>query len=265
EIDQAIKDSSIIIFAIPSAFLKETLEGYKLSLENKFIISAIKGIIPKVNLTIAEFFNQFYQVPFSEMGILTGPCHSEEIALERLSYLTIATKNPGHAQTIGKKLETRYLKTVLVDDIYGVEYASVLKNIFAIASGICHGLGYGDNFQSVLVANAFKEMQLFLEKTYPFDNRQVHSSAYLGDLLVTAYSNFSRNRTFGLMIGKGYSIKSAQLGMSMIAEGYFAVPCIKEINEKYKVNMPITNMVYKVLYQNSDPAREIKMLVENLV
>jgi glycerol-3-phosphate dehydrogenase (NAD(P)+) len=262
-ISKAIEQSEILIFAIPSPFLKESLEDYNTGFENKFIVSAIKGIIPGDNLTISEFFNKHYSVPFKNIGIISGPCHAEEIALERLSYLTIACTNRINAEVILNKLSCHYVKIKTSKDIYGTEYAAVLKNIIAIAAGICHGLGYGDNFQAVLVSNAIQEIKRFLDKTYN-SKRKVFSSPYLGDLIVTAYSQFSRNRTFGTMIGKGYSVKSAQLELSMIAEGYHATNCINEINKEYDVKMPIINAVYNILYERIAPAIEIKLLTDKL-
>jgi glycerol-3-phosphate dehydrogenase (NAD(P)+) len=263
DIVETIEQSDIVIFVVPSAFLSIWLEPYKGAFENKFIISAIKGIVPGDNLTIAEFFNLHYKVPFNELGVVSGPCHAEEVALERLSYLTVACKDSGDAGFIASKLGCRYIKTVISHDIYGIEYAAVLKNIVALAAGICHGIGYGDNFLAVLISNGYKEINNFLEKTYP-SKRNTSNSAYLGDLLVTCYSQFSRNRTFGAMIGKGYSAKSAQLEMNMVAEGYYAVACIKEINKKHNVKMPITDAVYNVLYEKISPAIEMKLLIETL-
>ncbi len=262
-ISEAIKQSEILIFAIPSPFLKESLAEYIDGFDNKFIVSAIKGIIPGDNLTISEFFNKFYKVPYKNIGIISGPCHAEEIALERLSYLTIACANRTKAETIVNKLSCHYVKIKTSKDIYGTEYAAVLKNIIAIAAGICHGLGYGDNFQAVLVSNAIQEIKRFLDRTYK-SKRKVFSSPYLGDLIVTAYSQFSRNRTFGTMIGKGYTVKSAQLELSMIAEGYHATSCITEINRVYNVKMPIINAVYNILYEKIAPAIEIKLLTDKL-
>ncbi len=262
-LEKIVNDSDILIFAIPSAFLKESLAASKLVVKDKLVVSAIKGIIPDDNMTIAEFFNHYYQVPFANIGIITGPCHAEEVALERLSYLTIASKTAATANLIASKLNTYFIKTLISHDIYGTEYAAVLKNIFSIASGICHGLGYGDNFQAVLISNAYEEMKRFLKKTYPSE-RKLSSSAYLGDLLVTAYSQFSRNRTFGNMIGKGYSVKSAMLEMNMIAEGYYSTKCVIEINKKFNVNMPITEAVYNILYEKISPTLEIKILTEKL-
>ncbi len=263
DISEAIAASDILIFAIPGPFLKESLACFNGNLENKIVMSAIKGIIPTENMTVAEFFNRVYNVPFKDISIISGPCHAEEIALERLSYLTIASSTREKAKELTPLLRCYYVKVESSDDIYGTEYAAVLKNIIAIAAGICHGLGYGDNFQAVLVSNAMIEIKRFLAKTYK-SKRKLLSSPYLGDLMVTAYSQFSRNRTFGMMIGKGYSVKTAQLEMNMIAEGFYAVACIRELNKLYHVRMPITDAVYHILYDKVSPAIEIKLLTENL-
>jgi len=260
----SIKEANIIVMAVPAAFLENALEGITAELlKNKVIISAIKGIVPKGNYIVGEFFHSQYQVPYNSIGVISGPCHAEEVAMEKLSYLTIACQNIKNAETFAKLLECRYIKTTVSDDIYGTEYSAVLKNVIAVASGICHGLGYGDNFQAVLVSNAIQEIKRFVDKAHPI-NRDINSSAYLGDLLVTAYSQFSRNRTFGGMIGKGYSVKSAQLEMNMVAEGYYAVKSIYEINKKYQVEMPITAAVYNILYEKISPSLEIKILTEKL-
>ncbi|MBN1791680.1 MAG: NAD(P)H-dependent glycerol-3-phosphate dehydrogenase [Bacteroidales bacterium] len=262
-ISEAIESSDIILFAIPAPFLKDSLKEFTGSFDNKTVVSAIKGIVPVVNLTVAEFFNKTYQVPFKNISIISGPCHAEEIALERLSYLTIASSPAEKSEELARLITCHHVKVKSSDDIYGTEYTAVLKNIIAIAAGICHGLGYGDNFQAVLVSNAMLEIKRFLAKTYK-SKRKLLSSPYLGDVMVTAYSQFSRNRTFGMMIGKGYSVKSAQLEMSMIAEGYYAVACIRELNKSYGINMPITDAVYHILYDKISPALEIKLLTEKL-
>jgi glycerol-3-phosphate dehydrogenase (NAD(P)+) len=260
---EAVEHSDMLVFAIPSPFLRESLEGQDVNFRDKFIVSAIKGIIPKENLTIAEFFNKHYQVPFNSIGIISGPCHAEEVALERLSYLTIAAKESETGELVSNKLACHFIKTNVIKDIYGTEYAAVIKNIIAIAAGICHGLGYGDNFLAVLISNAIQEIKRFLDKTYK-SKRKINTSPYLGDLLVTAYSQFSRNRLFGNMIGKGYSVKSAQIEMNMIAEGYHAVSCIKEINRSARVRMPITDAVYNILYEKISPVIEIRLLSDKL-
>ena len=262
-ITDAIGASDILIFAIPAPFLKDTVACFTGEFGNRTIVSGIKGIVPSENVTVAEFFNRIYGVPFKNISIISGPCHAEEIALERLSYLTIASATKEKAEEIAPLLRCYYVKVKSSDDIYGTEYAAVLKNIIAIAAGICHGLGYGDNFQAVLISNAMLEIKRFLAKTYK-SKRRLLSSPYLGDVMVTAYSQFSRNRTFGMMIGKGYSVKSAQLEMNMIAEGYFAVAGIREMNKNFQVKMPITDAVYHILYDKVSPALEIKLLTENL-
>ncbi len=262
-LDYLITHSDVIIFAIPSAFLKNVVSKATRSLKDKIIVSAIKGLIPDDNLIVGEFFNQQYGVPLEQLVVISGPCHAEEIALERLSYLTFASDDIRVARLISQLFSCHYVKTSVSDDIYGTEYAAVMKNIVAIAAGICHGLRYGDNFQAVLVANAIQEIERFVAAVHPIE-RDIKSSAYLGDLLVTAYSQFSRNRTFGTMIGKGYSVKSAQMEMLMIAEGYFAVKGIKEINDQYKVHMPITTAVYNILYERISPALEIRLLTDQL-
>jgi len=263
DINEIVNESDILIFAIPSAFLKSALSTLNVSLQDKFIVSAIKGLVPDENMIIGQYFHKEYNVPTESIGVISGPCHAEEVAMERLSYLTIASQNIKNARMFASFLDCAYMQTSVSDDIYGTEYSAVLKNIMAIASGICHGLGYGDNFQAVLISNAIQEIKRFVDTVHPI-TRDIKSSAYLGDLLVTCYSQFSRNRTFGTMIGKGYSVKSAQLEMLMIAEGYYAVRSIKEINDKYKVNMPITEAVYNIIYERISPAIEIRLLTEHL-
>lgn len=263
DINLLIESSDIIIFAIPSAFLKNVTGRITASLKDKIVVSAIKGLIPDDNLIIGEYFNKAFGVPLEQITVISGPCHAEEIALERLSYLTFASHDLRVARTVATKFDCHYVKTVISDDIYGTEYSAVMKNVFAIAAGICHGLRYGDNFQAVLISNAIQEIERFVTAVHPIQ-RDIKSSAYLGDLLVTAYSQFSRNRTFGTMIGRGYSVKSAQTEMLMIAEGYFAVKGIKEINEHYQVHMPITNAVYNILYEHISPTVEIRLLTEQL-
>jgi len=263
DISKAIEDSDLLIMAIPAPFLEASLVQYKGTFNRKFIVSAIKGIIPGHNLTVSEFFNKVFKVPFGSVAIISGPCHAEEIALERLSYLTISAKNKADAKYIAEKIGCYYVKTKTSSDIYGTEYAAILKNIIAIGAGICHGLGYGDNFQAVLVSNAHQEIKRFLQKTYK-SKRKMNTSPYLGDLLVTTYSQFSRNRTLGAMIGKGYSLKTAQLEMNMIAEGCYAVQPIKELNKKYQVEMPVIDAVYHILHEKVSPAIEIKLLENKL-
>jgi len=264
DISQIIKEADYVILNVPAAFLKETLRGVTPEmLAGKKIVSAIKGIVPDENQIIGEFMHEKFNVPLDDILVISGPCHAEEVALEKLSYLTIASINLETANSFSKLLNTRYIKTNISDDIFGTEYAAVLKNIYAVASGICHGIGYGDNFQAVLISNAIREIKRFVEAVHPI-NRDIKESAYLGDLLVTAYSQFSRNRTFGNMIGKGYTVKSAQLEMNMIAEGYYAASCMHVINKKYKVEMPICRAVYAILYERHSPQIEMSLLTEQL-
>lgn len=260
DLHSTIQKSPFLLLAVPAAFLKSALAGISAEqLREKKIISAIKGIIPDENLIIAEFLNQYYQLPLKDIVVISGPCHAEEAALEKLSYLTIASQDTGLAEHFSGMIGTRYIKTNISDDIYGTEYAAVLKNVYAAASGICHGLGYGDNFQAVLISNAVREMKTFLDAVHPVD-RDIKESAYLGDLLVTAYSQFSRNRTFGNMIGKGYTVTSAQLEMNMIAEGYYAVNCLHQIIKNYGIEMPILEAVYAILYEKKPPFSEMNKL-----
>ena len=262
-INEVIKNSDYIVLAIPSVFLKDSLKNLSVPLKGKVVISAIKGIVPENNTIVGDFLHNQYNVSYNNIGVVTGPCHAEEVALERLSYLTVACGDKEKAEVFASYISGRYIKTTVSDDIYGTEYAAVLKNVIALASGICHGLGYGDNFQAVLISNAIREIKRFVDTFHPI-KRDINESAYLGDLLVTAYSQFSRNRTFGEMIGRGYSINSAKLQLKMIAEGYYAVKCITEINEKVKVDMPITEAVYNILYDGKSAKKQIKLLTDCL-
>jgi glycerol-3-phosphate dehydrogenase (NAD(P)+) len=257
------EQAHVIVLAVPSAFLHSTLAALEIDLSKKLFFSAVKGIIPEYNQIVGEYIQEYYKVPLNNIGVITGPCHAEEVALERLSYLTVACEDASLAQFMADQLSCRYIKTTISDDIYGTEYSAVLKNVVAVAAGVAHGLGYGDNFLSVLISNAIREIKRFVDRVHPID-RDIKDSAYLGDLLVTAYSKFSRNRTFGTYIGKGYSVKAAQLDMNMIAEGYYAVKCIKEINKKFGVTMPITDSVYRIVYEKMSPRLEFKLLSEEL-
>lgn len=264
DLEAVIRSSEIIIIATPSAFLVKLFEGITPDLfKGKIVYSAVKGIVPEYNAIPARFIHKTFGTPYSAVGIICGPCHAEEVALERLSYLTIACQKEQNAQEMADLLACRYIKTTVSDDLFGTELSAVLKNVYALASGICSGLGYGDNFQSVLIANAIQEIENFIDEVSPI-HRDVKSSAYLGDLLVTAYSKFSRNRTFGFMIGKGYSVKTAQLEMEMIAEGYYATKCVHEINKKFQVEMPILEAVNNILYEKISPVIEMKILSDKL-
>ena len=263
DINTIVGVADCIVLAVPSVFLTKTLASLNVSIKDKFIVSAIKGIVPDNNSIIGDYLHENYLMPYENIGVVTGPCHAEEVALERLSYLTVACEDVKKAEWFAEQISCRYIKSNVSEDIYGTEIAAVLKNVIAIASGVCHSLGYGDNFQAVLASNAIREIKRFVDTVHPI-KRDIKESAYLGDLLVTVYSQFSRNRTFGNMIGKGYSVKSAQLEMNMVAEGFHAVKCIKEINEQYNIDMPITNAVYHILYEKISPAIEMRLLSDKL-
>ncbi len=261
-----IKNCDLLVLAVPSAFLKQAFENITPEqLKDKYIVSAIKGLLPHSRQIVADYLASEFAVPQKNMMVISGPCHAEEVASEKLSYLTIAGIDQDLVSHFASLLACRYIKTILSDDITGTEYGAVLKNIYAVASGICSGLGYGDNFQAVLVSNAIREMErfLFAIKVHP---REINHSAYLGDLLVTAYSQHSRNRTFGMMMGKGYSVASAQLEMKMIAEGYYATKSLFELNDnKLKVDMPIARAVYNIVYNNKSAKTEIELLSDSLI
>ena len=263
DINDVVSNYDILIFAIPSAFLTLELTKLTQSLENKIIFSAIKGIVPESGLIVGEHFYKKHNTPYKNIGVITGPCHAEEVAMERLSYLTIACQDEDKATQLGAMLKSRYIRTKISDDIIGTEYAAMLKNIFAIAAGISHGLGYGDNFQSVLMSNSIREMNRFIRKVHQM-KRNINNSAYLGDLLVTGYSTFSRNRMFGNMIGKGYTVKSAMFEMSMVAEGYYASESAYKIKEQNGTITPIIDAVYAVLYQGKDAKTTFTKLTEHL-
>ncbi|MCQ2244423.1 MAG: NAD(P)H-dependent glycerol-3-phosphate dehydrogenase [Bacteroidaceae bacterium] len=251
-----------LIFVVPSPYLKNHLKRVRAKLNNKFIVTAIKGIIPDDNITCSMYFNQAYNVPYENLACIGGPSHAEEVALERLSYLTVGCADKEKAEALSDVLANEFIKTKTSNDVEGIEYAAVLKNVYAIAAGICNGMKYGDNFQSVLISNAVQEMNRFLQTINPME-RDVTDSVYMGDLLVTGYSNFSRNRTFGMMIGKGYSVKSAQIEMEMVAEGFYGAKCMKDINRYVHVNMPILDAVYNILYEKISPRIEIKLLTDS--
>jgi glycerol-3-phosphate dehydrogenase (NAD(P)+) len=265
DINEIVDWADYLIFAIPSAFLNSELEKLTVSLDDKIVFSAIKGIVPETGLIVGEHFHDEYNIPFENIGVITGPCHAEEVALERLSYLTVACADAEKAKLVASNLNSDYIKTKISDDIIGTEYAAMLKNIYAIAAGIAHGLGYGDNFQSVLMSNAIREMKRFIKRVHKM-KRNINNSAYLGDLLVTGYSVFSRNRMFGNMIGKGYTVKSAMMEMNMVAEGYYATKSAHILNEKHKrkSKTPIIDAVYDVLYGGKEPKKVFKKLTEKL-
>lgn len=261
KMSDALNGTEFIILAIPAAFIPSTLKDLnKKHFEGKKIVSAIKGMIPDENLLVTDWIEKAFSLPIGNSCVIAGPCHAEEIALEKQSYLTIASPNLDIAQSFANLLQSRFMQAHSIGDLYGVEYCAVIKNIIAIACGITRGLGFGDNFQAVLVSNAMQEIKEFLDKVYPEINRDLNSSGYLGDLLVTAYSQFSRNRTFGNMLGRGYSVKSAQIEMNMIAEGYYAVKSIYLISKEHQLHLPIIDAVYNIVYQKASPKEEMGKL-----
>jgi len=264
DLSEVIKSAETVVIATPSAFLMDVFgDRDNQDLKEKVVVSAVKGIVPEVHQIPARFFHKRFGTPYEQIVMISGPCHAEEVALERLSYLTIACQDEDIAQDFAEQLECRYIKTSVSDDLFGTEISAILKNIYSVASGIYHGLGYGDNFQAVLISNAIQEIERFVDALNPI-HRDVKSSAYLGDLMVTAYSQFSRNRTFGSMVGKGYSVMSAQMEMNMTAEGYYAAKSIIKINEKYEVDIPIATAVYRILYEKISPAVEMRILADQL-
>ncbi len=263
DINKVVEESDTLVFVTPSPYLKSHLTKLTADIKSKFIISAIKGIVPDENLIVSEYFQKVYGVPAENFAVIAGPCHAEEVAFERLSYLTTACADINRAHMVAQLVTCPYIKASISRDVAGIEYACVLKNIYAIASGISIGLKYGDNFQAVLISSASRELEHFLEVAHPF-KRNVKDSVYLGDLMVTAYSKFSRNRSFGTMIGQGYSVKSAQIEMQMIAEGYYGARCITLKNMECNADIPIVNAVYNILYRQASPGMEFRRLTEML-
>lgn len=266
DLNKVCNTADVIVLAIPSAFLKQSLQGLGAkNFEGKFVVSAIKGLLPHSKQIVADYMMSEFGLEHERLLVISGPCHAEEVSSEKLSYLTIAGLNEEMTAYFSSLLACRYIKTIISQDITGTEYGAVLKNIYAVASGICHGIGYGDNFQAVLISNAIREMEAFLYKVNAHP-REINHSAYLGDLLVTAYSQHSRNRTFGNMLGKGYSVKSAQLEMNMIAEGYYATKSMFELNQgTMHIDMPIAEAVYNIIYKEMPVKEAIQKLSEKLI
>ena len=263
DINEVVSDSDVVILAVPSAFIKSVLAALTVPLEDKIIISAVKGIIPDEYLTPLEYVHESFGVPFKNMGLISGPSHAEEVSQGRLSYLTAVCYSEANAALIASHLRSKSLVVDVSQDIYGIEYAALLKNIYAIAAGVAAGLGYGDNYLAVLVAACVDEMKSFLNETYPFE-RDICKSAYMGDLLVTCYSTFSRNRSLGFLIGRGCTVKSALNEMTMVAEGYYAAKGMKVLNSRSGVQMPIVDTVYSILYEGLRPRKAFAALSAKL-
>ncbi|MBR5003815.1 MAG: NAD(P)H-dependent glycerol-3-phosphate dehydrogenase [Bacteroidaceae bacterium] len=265
DINYVANEADTIVLATPSPYLKSHLEKLTADISNKFIVTAIKGIVPDENLIVTDYFKQAYGVDGRNMAVIGGPCHAEEVALERLSYLTVGCQDIERARSFAKALSCDKLRTIVSSDVDGIEYCAVLKNVYAIASGVCQGFRCGDNFQAMLVSNALKEMSHFLQAASPEIVRDMSDSVYLGDLLVTAYSRFSRNHNFGTMIGRGYSVKAAQVEMDMIAEGYYGTKCMHEVNTRYEVPMPILDCMYEILYKRTSVKKAIARMADTFL
>jgi glycerol-3-phosphate dehydrogenase (NAD(P)+) len=263
DLNKIVSEYEVFILAIPSFYIDSSLKSLNESLENKIVFSAVKGIVPEHRVLVGAFLTQAFKVPEAQLGVIAGPCHAEEVALERLSYLTVASANAAIAEQMKAKLDCDYIRTTVSDDVVGTEYAATLKNIYAIAVGMAHGLGYGDNFVSVLISSAMREMKRFIKQ---LDNkkRNINKSAYLGDMLVTAYSVFSRNRMLGNMIGKGYTVKAALMEMTMIAEGYYGTKTAYRLSNSFRGNFPILDCVYQVLYERASARKKMKALSQVL-
>ncbi len=264
DLKAVISDSKYIVLAVPSAFITDVFDKLDPNIfKDKVIVSAIKGMILEENVLVTEYVEKKFDVPTDKLLSIAGPCHAEEVAQERQAYLTIGgDENEG--DKFAKLMRGHYIKCRPNPDLNGIQYCAVIKNVVAVACGMARGLNYGDNFQAVLVSNAVQEAKRFLDKAYPLEERDINGSAYLGDLLVTSYSQFSRNRTFGNMVGRGYTVKSAQIEMGMVAEGYYAVKGLYDVTKKYKVDMPIIKAVYNTLYEKISPAIEFRILKDSL-
>ena len=261
DINQVLSEAELAILAVPSPYVKDVLAEITVDMSQKKVISAVKGMIPGDNILVTDYLHEHFHIPENNLGMITGPCHAEEIALERLSYLTIGCKDTANAREWQKLFDTPYVRTTPSEDMKGLEYASVMKNIYAIAAGMCTSLRYGDNFQAVLLTNAMHEIVRFTKAVSDVP-RDITDSGYLGDVLVTAYSNFSRNRQFGQMIGMGYSVKAAQTEMEMVAEGYYGTKAIHQANKTMGVDIPIVEAMYQILYKSKSPKTTIKGLTQ---
>jgi glycerol-3-phosphate dehydrogenase (NAD(P)+) len=260
DLSLAIRNCDIILIAVPSAYVSSVLKNLPSGLfKDKKVITSVKGILPEQLQLVTEYLASDFNVEENQLAVVAGPCHAEEVALEKQSYLTVASSNAEFAVFLRDLMKSRYISVKVSEDPEGVEWAAVLKNVYAIACGVCHGQGFGDNFQAVLVSNAMQEMQLFLDSYLP-GKRNTLESAYLGDLLVTAYSTFSRNRTFGNMVGRGYSIRAAQVELGMVAEGYHAIKALHMMREKLGLNLPIAEAMYAVMYENAPVKNSIASL-----
>ena len=264
DINEVCREADVLLLALPSPYIKSHLAKLTADIRTKYVVSAVKGIVPDENLTVTEYMSRFYHIPADHLVVVSGPCHAEEVALDRLSYLTVGAAETSLSEAFAKRIASRALKTIISQDIHGIEYGGVLKNVYAIMAGILHGMKNGDNFLAVLVSSSIREMERWVDDVAPAEGRNICNSAYLGDLLVTSYSRFSRNHNFGSMIGKGYSVKAAMMEMEMVTEGYYGAKCIHEINRKANVHIPIADAVYSILYEGAKPAQVIASLADEL-
>ena len=263
-IDDVVRDANIVILAMPSAFLTKFLEPLTVSLEDKIVVSVVKGIIPGDYLTIVEHMHTFYNIPMKNLCVVTGPSHAEEVGQCRLSYLTVAAEDNATAESVRDVLSNDFFRCSISHDVLGVEGAAIMKNVYALAVGLAVGLRYGDNFLAVLIANCAAEMKRFLDEALPTEGRDINAAAYMGDLLVTCYSPLSRNRRLGTLLGKGCSVKSALNEMTMVAEGYYAAECIRRSSMRRNVEMPIADMVWEVLYNKASAREAMQNLIKIL-
>ena len=263
DINEACVKADTLVVALPSPYFKGIADGIGVDIAGKYIVSAVKGIVPDVNMIVTDYFSTKFGCDDERMMVIGGPCHAEEVALERLSYLTIGCHDTSHSREFASLIGGPKLKTIISSDVAGIEYGAVLKNVYAIAGGIVNGMKSGDNFMAMLVCNAIREMRRFVDAISPMADRDIDRSAYLGDLLVTAYSKFSRNHNFGSMIGKGYSVKAAMMEMAMVAEGYYGTKCIYEINrDKVGVEMPILDCMHSILYEGRNARAAIQRITD---
>jgi glycerol-3-phosphate dehydrogenase (NAD(P)+) len=269
-LQQVLDECDTLVFAVPSAFAQGVIEmAGKESWKNSNIVSAIKGILPDCNLLLNDYLTEYCGYDLNRYVAITGPCHAEEVAYERLSYLTFSGLDDGLTESVSKAFNNNYIHTTHNHDIWGAQFAAVLKNIYAIGAGMAHALDYGDNFLSVYITNCYREMYRFLEahfeKVHPSNEHpDFHTSAYLGDLLVTCYSLHSRNRTFGTMLGKGYSVKAATLEMNMVAEGYYAARGMQAISKTYAIDIPLATSIFQALWEQKPPAEVFSQMESKL-
>lgn len=263
DINELVSACEVVVLATPSIYLSDAMDKMTCNYENKIFVSAIKGIVPKVNDVVGNYLRDEFKIGFRNQAVIAGPCHAEEVGMERLSYLTIAVADDEVANKMKDLFSSDFINVHTSKDILGNEYSAILKNIYAVGAGISSGLGYGDNFTAVFVSNAIREMEVFLEAVYEVP-RDVNDSAYLGDLLVTAYSLFSRNRNLGNLIGKGYTVKSAIQSMNMIAEGYYAADSVYQTAKDKNIKTPIIDAIYRILYQEESAEANFKNLTLQL-